>query len=86
MPYRRRQRRAALAADYARVVRETLGDLGLKLVLEPGRMIVANAGVLVARVIYAKRGRDKTFTIVDAAMNDLIRPDAVRGLPRDLAG
>ena len=37
-------------------------------------MIVANAGVLVARVIYAKRGRDKTFTIVDAAMNDLIRP------------
>ena len=56
------------------VVRETLGDLGLKLVLEPGRMIVANAGVLVSRVIYAKRGRDKTFTIVDAAMNDLIRP------------
>ena len=37
-------------------------------------MIVANAGVLVSRVIYAKRGRDKTFTIVDAAMNDLIRP------------
>src|SRR5262249_60932136 len=42
--------------------------------LEPGRMIVANAGVLVARVIYGKRGRDKAFTIVDAAMNDLIRP------------
>jgi diaminopimelate decarboxylase len=37
-------------------------------------MIVANAGILVARVIYAKRGRDKTFTVVDAAMNDLIRP------------
>jgi diaminopimelate decarboxylase len=60
--------------DYAAVVRETLGDLGLALVLEPGRMIVANAGVLVARVIYAKRGREKTFTVVDAAMNDLIRP------------
>jgi diaminopimelate decarboxylase len=60
--------------EYARVVRETLGDLGLKLCLEPGRMIVANAGILVARVIYSKRGRDKTFTIVDAAMNDLIRP------------
>jgi diaminopimelate decarboxylase len=59
---------------YAQVVRETLGDLGLKIVLEPGRVIVANAGVLVSRVIYAKRGRDKTFTIVDAAMNDLIRP------------
>jgi diaminopimelate decarboxylase len=59
---------------YAEVVRETLGDLGLKIVLEPGRVIVANAGVLVSRVIYAKRGRDKTFTVVDAAMNDLIRP------------
>jgi len=60
--------------EYAQVVRETLGSLGLALVLEPGRMIVANAGVLVARVIYAKRGRDKAFTIVDAVMNDLIRP------------
>ena len=59
---------------YADVVRETVGDLGLKIALEPGRMIVANAGVLVSRVIYAKPGRDKTFTIVDAAMNDLIRP------------
>jgi diaminopimelate decarboxylase len=60
--------------EYAAVVRETLGDLKLRIALEPGRMIVANAGVLVARVIYAKEGRDKTFTIVDAAMNDLIRP------------
>ncbi len=60
--------------EYARVVRDTLGDLGLKICLEPGRVIVANAGILVARVIYAKKGRDKTFTIVDAAMNDLIRP------------
>src|SRR5207244_4410674 len=60
--------------EYAEVVREALGSLGLPLYLEPGRMIVANAGVLVARVIYAKRGRDKAFTIVDAAMNDLIRP------------
>ena len=59
---------------YAELVRETLGDLGLKIYLEPGRVIVANAGVLVARVIYAKRGRDKAFTVVDAAMNDLIRP------------
>ncbi len=59
---------------YAAVVRETLGGLGLKIVLEPGRVIVANAGILVARAIYAKHGRDKTFTVVDAAMNDLIRP------------
>src|SRR5581483_203069 len=60
--------------EYAEVVRQTLADLGLKLHLEPGRMIVANAGVLVPRVIYVKRGRDKTFLVVDAAMNDLIRP------------
>jgi len=51
-----------------------VGSLRLPLYLEPGRMIVANAGVLVSRVIYAKPGRDKTFLIVDAAMNDLIRP------------
>jgi diaminopimelate decarboxylase len=88
--------------EYARLVRETLGDLRLRLCLEPGRVIVANAGILVARVIYAKQGRDKTFTIVDAAMNDLIRPtlyeaeheiwpveEALRGKPpvvQDVAG
>ena len=60
--------------EYAQVVQETLGDLGLKIVMEPGRMIVGNAGVLVTEVIYVKEGADKTFTIVDAAMNDLIRP------------
>jgi len=60
--------------EYAQVAREAVGKLGLKLYLEPGRVIVANAGILVARVVYVKRGRDKTFTIVDAAMNDLIRP------------
>ncbi|MEQ1868055.1 MAG: diaminopimelate decarboxylase, partial [Micropepsaceae bacterium] len=60
--------------EYAAVVKEQLGDLGLKLVLEPGRMICGNAGILVTRVIYVKEGNDKTFTIVDAAMNDLIRP------------
>ena len=60
--------------EYAKVVRETLGDLGLKIVMEPGRMIVGNAGILVTRVVFVKEGADKTFTIVDAAMNDLIRP------------
>jgi diaminopimelate decarboxylase len=59
---------------YAEVVRERLGDLGLALYLEPGRVIVAHAGVLVARVLYVKPGRAKIFTIIDAAMNDLIRP------------
>jgi diaminopimelate decarboxylase len=60
--------------EYAAEVRAALGDLGLRIVLEPGRMIAANAGVLVARVLYSKRGTEKIFTIVDAAMNDLIRP------------
>jgi diaminopimelate decarboxylase len=74
VPYRNGNDLPPSPLEYARVVRETVGDLGMKLHLEPGRMIVANAGVLVARVIFPKRGRDKTFLIVDAAMNDLIRP------------
>ena len=61
-------------AAYAAVVKECLGAIGLKLVLEPGRMIAGNAGILVTRVVHVKEGADKTFLIVDAAMNDLIRP------------
>jgi diaminopimelate decarboxylase len=60
--------------EYARIVKETLGDLRLKIVMEPGRMIIGNAGILVTRVIYVKQGQGRQFTIVDAAMNDLIRP------------
>ena len=60
--------------EYAKVVCDTLGDLGLKFVMEPGRMIAANAGILVSKVIYAKPTATKHFTIIDAAMNDLIRP------------
>ncbi len=60
--------------EYAAMVKRTLGGLGLKYVLEPGRMIVGNAGILVSRVIYIKEGDEKSFVIQDAAMNDLIRP------------
>jgi diaminopimelate decarboxylase len=74
VPYRSGNDVPPSPQEYAEVVRETVGSLRLPLYLEPGRMIVANAGVLVSRVIYAKPGRDKTFLIVDAAMNDLIRP------------
>ena len=74
VPYRGTNDIPPSPADYAAVVREKLGDLGLRLILEPGRMIVGNAGVLVSKVIFAKEGADRTFTIVDAAMNDLIRP------------
>lgn len=59
---------------YAAVVRERLGDLGCRLILEPGRLIVGNAGVLVTRVVYVKKGDGKIFVIVDAAMNDFMRP------------
>jgi diaminopimelate decarboxylase len=59
---------------YAGVVKDLLGGFGLKIILEPGRMIAGNAGVLVTRVTYVKEGDESTFTIVDAAMNDLIRP------------
>jgi diaminopimelate decarboxylase len=60
--------------EYAAMVKRTLGHLGLRYVLEPGRMIVGNAGILVSRVIYVKDGTQKHFVIQDAAMNDLIRP------------
>ena len=60
--------------EYAAMVKRTLGHLNLKYVLEPGRMIVGNAGIMVSRVIYVKDGTEKHFVIQDAAMNDLIRP------------
>ena len=59
---------------YAEIIKRHTRGLGLKLVFEMGRMIVGNAGILVTRVIYLKRGADQTFVIVDGAMNDLIRP------------
>lgn len=59
---------------YADVVKRALAGLDCTLVFEPGRLIVGNAGILVARVLYVKQGEAKTFVIVDAAMNDLIRP------------
>lgn len=61
-------------ADYARALSERLGDRALKLLLEPGRALVGHAGLLLTRVEYLKHGRDKNFAVVDAAMNDLMRP------------
>ena len=60
--------------EYAQMVKRTLGHLNLKYLMEPGRMIVGNAGILVSRVIYIKENEGHTFVIQDAAMNDLIRP------------
>jgi len=61
-------------AEYAQTIAATLGDLGCRIVVEPGRLLVGNAGILVTEVIYVKEGETRTFAIVDAAMNDLIRP------------
>jgi diaminopimelate decarboxylase len=60
--------------EYAQMVKRTLGHLNLKYMMEPGRMIVGNAGILVSRVIYVKENEGHQFIIQDAAMNDLIRP------------
>jgi len=61
-------------ADYARALRERLGDRRLKLMLEPGRALAGPAGLLLTRVEYLKHGKDRNFAVVDAAMNDLMRP------------
>jgi diaminopimelate decarboxylase len=74
IPYRSDQPAPPLPTDYAKLVAEEVGGLGLRLLFEPGRMIAGNAGILVTRVLYVKRGASKIFTIVDAGMNDLIRP------------
>jgi diaminopimelate decarboxylase len=59
---------------YAEIVRNELSQLNCRIVTEPGRLLVGNAGILVTEVIYVKDGGEKSFVIVDAAMNDLIRP------------
>jgi diaminopimelate decarboxylase len=74
IPYREGDDIPPDPAAYAKVVKEATRGLGCKLIFEPGRLIVGNAGILVTRVLYVKRGEAKTFVIVDAAMNDLIRP------------
>ncbi len=62
------------AAEYAAGIVPLIKDKDLKLILEPGKSICANAGILITRVLYTKQGGSKKFVIVDAAMNDLIRP------------
>lgn len=74
IPYRQDNEPPPDPTDYARVITKHTKSLGLKLIFEQGRMLVGNAGILVTRVVYVKQGEGKTFVIVDAAMNDLIRP------------
>ncbi len=74
IPYRDDNELPPLPDAYAAIVKRATKDLGCTLIFEPGRLLVGNAGILLTRVIYLKRGEAKTFVIVDAAMNDLVRP------------
>ena len=74
IPYREGDEPPPHPDAYAAMVKRATHDLGCTLIFEPGRLLVGNAGILVTRVLYLKRGEAKNFIIVDAAMNDLIRP------------
>jgi diaminopimelate decarboxylase len=74
IPYHMDREAPPLPSAYAAMVKRVTHNLGCTLLFEPGRMIVGNAGILVSRVIYVKQGESKKFIIIDAAMNDLIRP------------
>ncbi len=74
IPYERSNSAPPLPTDYGAMVQRTLGHLECEIEIEPGRLIAGNAGVLVSEVIYLKSGEGRDFLILDAAMNDLIRP------------
>jgi diaminopimelate decarboxylase len=74
IPYRDDNEPPPRPEAYADVVKRATRELGCTLIFEPGRLLVGNAGILLTRVLYVKRGEAKTFVIVDAGMNDLIRP------------
>jgi diaminopimelate decarboxylase len=74
IPYREEDEPPPHPEAYAAMVKRATRDLGCTLIFEPGRLLVGNAGILVTRVLYVKRGEAKDFVVVDAGMNDLIRP------------
>ena len=74
IPYTRSNEAPPLPTDYGALIKRTVGDLGCEIEIEPGRLISGNAGILVSSVIYVKNGEGRDFLIVDAAMNDLVRP------------
>ncbi|MEM1430221.1 MAG: diaminopimelate decarboxylase [Pseudomonadota bacterium] len=83
IPYTRSNTAPPLPTDYGELIRRTVGHLGCEIEIEPGRLIAGNAGILVSRVIYVKPGDTRDFLIIDAAMNDLIRP-AMYGAHHDI--
>ena len=74
IPYTRSNEAPPLPLDYGAMIKETLGHLGCEIEIEPGRLVAGNAGILVSSVIYVKQGEGRDFLILDAAMNDLLRP------------
>ena len=74
IPYTRSNAAPPLPMDYGALIKRTVGHLGCEIEIEPGRLISGNAGILVSKVIYVKNGETRDFLILDAAMNDLIRP------------
>ena len=74
IPYSRSNEAPPLPTDYGALIKRTVGHLGCEIEIEPGRLISGNAGILVSRVIYVKNGEGRDFLILDAAMNDLVRP------------
>lgn len=74
IPYETSNQAPPLPLEYGQVIRETVGDLGCEIEIEPGRLIAGNAGLMVSSVVYLKHGEGRDFLILDSAMNDLVRP------------
>lgn len=74
IPYAHSNQAPPLPADYGALIKRCVGHLGCEIEIEPGRLIAGNAGLMVTQVIYVKSGEGRDFLILDAAMNDLIRP------------
>lgn len=74
IPYDRGNTKPPLPLEYGAMATRIVGHLGCRIIIEPGRLLVGNAGILVSKVIYVKQGENRKFLIIDAAMNDLVRP------------
>ena len=74
IPYERSNTAPPLPIEYGALIKRCVGDLGCEVEIEPGRLISGNAGLMVSSVIYLKEGEGRNFLILDAAMNDLVRP------------
>lgn len=74
IPYERSNSAPPLPTDYGALIKRTVGHLGCEVEIEPGRLVAGNAGILLSEVVYVKEGEGRSFVILDAAMNDLIRP------------